>query len=48
MTTEEFRRAGQELIDWIDDYRKRVAGGEFPVMSRNRALLCKQAAAATV
>ena len=35
MTPEEFRRAGHELIDWIADYRERVANGEFPVMSRN-------------
>ncbi len=34
MTPEEFRRAGHELIDWIADYRARVARGEFPVMSR--------------
>ena len=34
MTPEEFRRAGHELIDWIADYRERVARGEFPVMSR--------------
>ena len=31
---EEFRRAGHELIDWIADYRARVARGEFPVMAR--------------
>jgi aromatic-L-amino-acid decarboxylase len=35
MTPEEFRRAGHELVDWIADYRTRVAAGEFPVMSRN-------------
>jgi len=35
MTPEEFRRAGHELVDWIADYRARVARGEFPVMSRN-------------
>ena len=34
MTPEEFRRAGHELIDWIADYRARVANAEFPVMSR--------------
>jgi aromatic-L-amino-acid decarboxylase len=34
MTPEEFRRAGHELIDWIADYRERVAAGQFPVMSR--------------
>ena len=34
MTPEEFRRAGHELIDWIADYRERVARGEFPVMAR--------------
>ena len=32
MTPEEFRRYGHELIDWIADYRARVA--ERPVMSR--------------
>jgi aromatic-L-amino-acid/L-tryptophan decarboxylase len=31
---EEFRRRGHEVIDWIADYRERVARGEFPVMSR--------------
>lgn len=35
MNPEEFRRAGHELIDWIADYRERVARTEFPVMSRN-------------
>jgi len=35
MTPEEFRRAGHELIDWVADYRERVAREEFPVMSRN-------------
>lgn len=34
MTPEEFRRAGHELIDWIADYRERVARAEFPVMAR--------------
>ncbi|HEX5207271.1 MAG TPA: pyridoxal-dependent decarboxylase [Steroidobacteraceae bacterium] len=34
MDTEEFRRLGHEVVDWIADYRKRVARGEFPVMSR--------------
>jgi aromatic-L-amino-acid decarboxylase len=34
MTPEEFRRAGHELIDWICDYRERVARAEFPVMAR--------------
>ncbi len=31
MTPEEFRNAGHQLIDWIADYRSRVAG--LPVMS---------------
>lgn len=35
MTPEEFRRAGHELVDWIADYRERVARAEFPVMSRS-------------
>ncbi len=34
MTPDEFRRAGHELVDWIADYRERVARGEFPVMAR--------------
>jgi aromatic-L-amino-acid decarboxylase len=34
MTPEEFRRSGHELIDWIADYRERVARAEFPVMAR--------------
>jgi aromatic-L-amino-acid decarboxylase len=34
MTPEEFRRAGHELVDWIADYRERVARAEFPVMAR--------------
>ena len=32
MTPEEFRKAGHQLIDWIADYRTRVA--ELPVMAR--------------
>ena len=32
MTPEEFRRFGHQLVDWIADYRARVA--ELPVMSR--------------
>ena len=32
MTPEEFRRRGHELIDWIADYRTRVA--DHPVMAR--------------
>jgi len=32
MTPEEFRKVGHQLIDWIADYRTRVA--ELPVMSR--------------
>ncbi|MCF8038749.1 MAG: aspartate aminotransferase family protein [Desulfohalobiaceae bacterium] len=31
MTPEEFRRIGHQLVDWIADYRSRVA--EYPVMS---------------
>jgi aromatic-L-amino-acid decarboxylase len=34
MDSEEFRRLGHEVIDWIADYRMRAARGEFPVMSR--------------
>jgi aromatic-L-amino-acid decarboxylase len=29
---EEFRRLGHELVEWIADYRERIA--EYPVMSR--------------
>lgn len=32
MNSEEFRRIGHQLIDWIADYRDRI--GEFPVMSQ--------------
>ena len=32
MDTHEFRRLGHELIDWVADYRERIA--EYPVMSR--------------
>lgn len=31
MTPEEFRKAGHRLVDWIADYRERLARGEFPV-----------------
>lgn len=34
MDTEQFRRLGHEMVDWIADYRERAARGEFPVMSR--------------
>ena len=37
MTPEEFRRAGHELVDWIADYRERVARGEFPGDGAQRA-----------
>jgi aromatic-L-amino-acid decarboxylase len=32
MTTDEFRSAGHQLIDWLADYRARV--GQLPVMAR--------------
>ncbi len=32
MDTDEFRRLGHELIDWVADYREHV--GDYPVMSR--------------
>ena len=32
MTTEEFRKAGHRLIDWLADYRARVA--DLPVMAQ--------------
>ena len=34
MTPEEFRAAGHRLIDWIADYRDRLA--DFPVMARTK------------
>ncbi|MCC6930253.1 MAG: amino acid decarboxylase [Gemmatimonadaceae bacterium] len=34
MTPEEFRAAGHDLIDWLADYRARVAGGMLPIMAR--------------
>jgi aromatic-L-amino-acid/L-tryptophan decarboxylase len=34
MDSEEFRRLGHEVVDWIADYRARTRRGEFPVMSR--------------
>jgi len=43
VTPEEFRKAGHELVDWIADYRARVAAGEFPVMSRNAPGALRQA-----
>jgi aromatic-L-amino-acid decarboxylase len=33
MTPEEFRQLGHRLIDWVADYRTRIA--DFPVMSRS-------------
>jgi aromatic-L-amino-acid decarboxylase len=33
MNSEEFRRFGHELIDWIADYREKVHRGDFPVIS---------------
>jgi aromatic-L-amino-acid/L-tryptophan decarboxylase len=32
MDTEEFRRLGHELIDWIADYREQATRGAFPVL----------------
>ena len=34
MTPEEFRQHGHALIDWIADYRKRLARSEFAVLSQ--------------
>jgi aromatic-L-amino-acid/L-tryptophan decarboxylase len=34
MNTEEFRRLGHELIDWIADYRAQVQAGDLPVLSQ--------------
>ncbi len=36
MTPDEFRVAGHALVDWIADYRLRLARGEFPVQSPRR------------
>jgi aromatic-L-amino-acid decarboxylase len=33
MNTEEFRRLGHQLIDWIADYRTKAQAGKFPVMA---------------
>jgi aromatic-L-amino-acid decarboxylase len=33
MDTEEFRKFGHQLIDWIADYRKQAYRGDFPVMA---------------
>jgi len=32
MDTDEFRRLGHELIDWIADYREKATRGKFPVL----------------
>lgn len=32
MDTEEFRRLGHELIEWIADYREKATRGDFPVL----------------
>src|SRR6186713_2939799 len=32
MDTEEFRRLGHELIDWIADYREKATRGDYPVL----------------
>ena len=32
MDTEEFRRIGHELIDWIADYREKATRGDLPVL----------------
>jgi aromatic-L-amino-acid/L-tryptophan decarboxylase len=34
MNLEEFRRIGHELIDWVADYRVKVARGELPIMAQ--------------
>jgi len=33
MTPEEFRHAGHALVEWIADYRERLARGEYPVQA---------------
>ncbi len=34
MNSDEFRRLGHQLIDWIADYRRDTAAGTYPVMAR--------------
>jgi aromatic-L-amino-acid decarboxylase len=34
MTPEEFRKAGHAIVDWVADYRERVAKGDLPVQSK--------------
>ncbi len=34
MTPDEFRRAGHALVEWIADYRERLARAELPVQAR--------------
>ena len=34
MTPDDFRKAGHALVDWIADYRERLATGAFPVQAR--------------
>ncbi len=34
MNTDEFRRLGHQLIDWIADYRRDATAGAYPVMAR--------------
>lgn len=36
MTPDEFRRAGHALVEWIADYRERLARGDLPVQSTVR------------
>jgi aromatic-L-amino-acid decarboxylase len=34
VTPEEFRRAGHAIVDWIADYRERLAKGDLPVQAQ--------------
>jgi len=34
MTPDEFRQAGHALVDWIANYRERLAAGDYPVQAR--------------
>jgi aromatic-L-amino-acid decarboxylase len=34
MTPDEFRKAGHAVVDWIADYRERVAKGDLPVQAK--------------
>jgi aromatic-L-amino-acid decarboxylase len=47
MNTDEFRRLGHELIDWIADYREKAYRGDLPVMRNLTPGTVKRALAAS-